>query len=149
MTEITRDLHIEIKSISAIHPYSGNPRTHNRKQRRIIAASIRRHGFVNPILVDENLEIIAGHGRLEAANLLGLDKVPVIVLRGLTDIQKRDLRITDNKSAEGSVWDLDLLASELEVITKLDLDFDLEDLGFETGELDILLGQDVEKKRTN
>lgn len=98
---------------SALHPYARNARHHSRKQINSIAASIREFGFTNPILADENGEIIAGHGRFEAAKELGLETVPVIRLADLSHVQKRALRLADNKLAITSVWSPDLLSSEL------------------------------------
>lgn len=129
---------IENVAPGLLHPYPGNPRTHPKRQVRQIAANIREFGFTNPILIDEANTIIAGHGRLEAARLLGLETVPVICLRGLSEAQKRALVIADNKLAENAHWDPDLLAKQLQELVELDFDLDLT--GFETPELDILLG---------
>jgi len=118
-------------------PYAANARTHSDAQVEQIAASIREFGFVNPVLVDEHGEIIAGHGRTLAAKLLGLDRVPVIRREGLSDAQKRALRLADNKIALNSGWDEALLAAELSVLA--DMDFDINLTGFDTAEIDALL----------
>ena len=118
-------------------PYAANARTHSDAQVEQIAASIREFGFVNPVLVDEHGEIIAGHGRTLAAKLLGLDRVPVIRRDGLSDAQKRALRLADNKIALNSGWDEALLAAELSVLA--DMDFDINLTGFDTTEIDALL----------
>ena len=116
-----------------------NPRTHSKKQVSQIAASIREFGFVNPVLVDEANQLIAGHGRLAAARQLGLERVPAIRLRHLTNAQKRALAIADNKVAANSGWDHDLLAMELQGLMEMDLDFDIAVTGFEMGEIDVLI----------
>ena len=118
-------------------PYAANARTHSDAQVDQIAASIREFGFVNPVLVDERGEIIAGHGRTLAAKLLGLDRVPVIRREGLSDAQKRALRLADNKIALNSGWDETLLAAELSVLA--DMDFDMGVMGFDDGELQRLM----------
>lgn len=120
--------------------FAGNPRTHSPGQVDKIAASIREFGFTNPILIDGKRGIIAGHGRLLAAQQLGLVLVPTIELRGLSDAQKRAYVIADNKLALDAGWDNDLLASMM-----LDLrveGFDLALTGFDTLEQAALLGGD-------
>jgi DNA modification methylase len=104
-----------------------------------ITASIRAFGFTNPILVDPEGVLIAGHGRLLAAKSIGMAEVPTIELVGLTDAQKRALRLADNKIALGAGWDLDLLKGELAELSALNFDLDLTLTGFSSGELDVLL----------
>ena len=116
-----------------------NARTHDRHQIRLIHESIKAFGFTNPILVDEQGVLIAGHGRLEAARELGLEQVPVIVLAHLSDAQKRALMLADNKIALNAGWNLDLLASELTDLSRMSLDFSLDATGFEVGEIDLLI----------
>jgi ParB-like chromosome segregation protein Spo0J len=118
--------------------FKGNPRTHSPAQVKKLAASITEFGFTNPILIDPRKGIIAGHGRLAAAQSLGLAVVPTIELRGLSDAQKRALIIADNRLAMDASWDNDLLASML-LDLKLD-GFDLGLTGFDLPELDALLG---------
>jgi hypothetical protein len=96
-----------------------------KRQTEQIAASIREFGFANPILIDADGVIIAGHGRLLAAKSLGMTEVPTIVLPHLSDAQKRALRIADNKIALGAGWDLDLLKLELTELAVMDVDLDL------------------------
>lgn len=115
-------LAIEYRPIEALVPYARNARAHSDEQVAQIAASIREFGWTNPILVDGENGIIAGHGRLMAARRLGMERVPVIELAGLTDTQKRAYVIADNKLALNAGWDADLLALEFG---------DLEDLGFD------------------
>ena len=117
-----------------------NARTHSKKQIRQIADSIERFGFTNPILIDAGSGIIAGHGRVEAANLLGIEKVPTIALEDLNESEIRAYVIADNKLAENAGWDRETLAIELQSLIKMDLDFDVTLTGFETPEIDILIG---------
>lgn len=130
--------------LDMLKPYKGNPRTHSEKQLLQIADSMKEFGFTNPILIDSDKSIIAGHGRLESARLIGLDKVPVIELAHLTDAQKRAYIIADNKLAENAGWDEDLLKIEIQGIIELDSDFDLTLTGFEVSEIDLMLEPDDE-----
>lgn len=125
-----------------LKPDPRNARTHSKKQVQQIADSVSQDTWTNPILVDENFNIIAGHGRLLAAKLLKLTSVPIIILRGLTDLQKRRLRLADNKIALNSGWDIELLKLELQ-----ELSVELPDLqipGFETAEIDTILSAGAE-----
>ena len=129
-------LAVDYRSVEALIPYARNARTHSPAQVSLIAGSIREFGWTNPILVDGDNGIIAGHGRLMAAHQLGLDTVPVIELSHLTEAQKRAYVIADNKLAEQAGWDKELLALELGELA--DLGVDLAGLGFEAAELDAL-----------
>ena len=102
-------LAVEYRMVGSLKPDPRNARTHPKRQLEQIKASIEEFGFTNPILIDEQSAIIAGHGRLRAAKEAGLEEVPTIVLAGLSDGQKRVLRLADNKIALGASWDLDLL----------------------------------------
>src|SRR6202521_6143903 len=129
--------------IDKLIPFARNPRTHSDAQIAQIAASIAEFGFNNPILVDTNAGIIAGHGRLLAARKLGLNEVPVIVLDHLSESQKRAYIIADNQLAINAGWDDDLLRIELAALQEED--FDLNLVGFDPHELDeLLLGDAVE-----
>src|SRR5271163_4030657 len=119
---------IEIWLIEKLIPYARNPRTHSQAQIAQIAASIAEFGFVNPILVDGKAGIVAGHGRLLAAQLLRLKEVPVIVLDHLTPAQRKAYLLADNKLAELAGWDQDLLRLELKDL-QLE-EFDLGVIGF-------------------
>lgn len=120
-------------------PYVNNSRTHSEAQVSQVAASIKEFGFTNPILVDEDGCIIAGHGRLLAAKKLGLDEVPTITLEGLTEAQRKAYIIADNQLALNAGWDLDMLKVEVERLAELDFNLDL--LGFDDDFLnDDLLG---------
>lgn len=123
---------IEIVGISELIPYINNSRTHDETQVAQIAASIREFGFNNPILIDEDNGIIAGHGRLAAAQKLHLDEVPCIRLSHLSDAQKKAYVIADNKIALNAGWDMNILALELQ---DLQGEIDLSLLGFDADEL--------------
>jgi len=119
-------------------PYANNARTHSKKQVRQIADSIRRFGFCNPVLIADDNTIIAGHGRVEAAKLVGMAEVPVRRLSHLSKEEVRAYILADNKLAENAGWDRDLLAIEMQGL--IDLDFDIEGLGFSTVEIDLTIG---------
>ena len=124
---------------AALVPDPRNARTHPKRQVEQIAASIRAFGFANPILIDAEGRIIAGHGRLLAAKAVGMAEVPTIVLPHLSEAQQRALRIADNKIALGAGWDLDLLKLELGELAVIDVDLDLSLTGFSSGEIDVIL----------
>ena len=132
-------LSISYLPTSILKPHERNPRTHTKKQIRQIAESIKTFGFTNPILLDENNGVIAGHGQLEAAKQLGITEVPTIRLSDMTQAQKRAYIIADNKLAENAGWDQNLLKLELEYITKLDIAFDLTVTELDIGEIDMIL----------
>src|SRR4051812_23610262 len=113
------DLEVVVQSISSLKPKKRNARTHSRRQISQIADSLAAFGFVNPILVDENNVILAGHGRLEAAKRLGLSEVPTVRLSHMTEAQKRAYVIADNRLAEKAGWDIDILAIEFESLNEL------------------------------
>lgn len=138
LPESTR-LKITYRKTGDLVPYSGNARTHSDKQIAQIAASIRKFGFTNPVLIDEDGSIVAGHGRVAAAKQLGIAEVPTIVLGHLTPAERRAYVIADNRLAELAGWDREILKIEFQALAELDLDFDLEITGFETAELDLLL----------
>src|SRR5215472_2908057 len=114
-----------------------NPRRHSKKQVRQIANSIEVFGFNVPILTDRFGNVIAGHGRWLAAKLLGMTEVPTLCLDHLTQAQARAFMIADNRLTENSVWDDRLLAQQLQSLSLLGLDFDIEVTGFEMGEIDL------------
>lgn len=126
--------------IATLRPYARNARTHSPKQIAQIAASIREFGFNNPVLVDRDGEIVAGHGRVAAAKKLGLDTVPCVRLEHLSEAQKRAYILADNRLAEKAGWDRETLAIELQFLTEIEVDFDVTVTGFEMGEVDLLLG---------
>ena len=130
-------------TISSLKPYGRNARTHSAKQIAQIAASIKAFGFNNPVLIDMQGGIIAGHGRVEAAKKLGRLTVPCVRLDHLDDAAKRAYLLADNKLAEKAGWDPEILKIELQHLSSLDLDFDVTITGFEMAEIDVLLGDAV------
>lgn len=134
------DLNITNIDLDKIKAYPNNPKTHDKKQVTKIVNSINEFGFINPILLDENLEIIAGHARVMAAKEIGMLQVPAIILSHMNESQKRAYLIADNKLTELGKWDLELLNIEFTNLSALDLDFDLEITGFETTEIDLIIG---------
>jgi hypothetical protein len=136
---LARALQVRRRPLAELCPDARNARTHSRKQVRQIANSLKKFGWTNPILTDENGKILAGHGRLEAARLLGMKEVPTICLGGLTDDEKRAYMLADNKTAANAGWDKKLLAIEFGGL--IEAGFDLEVTGFDTIEIDTLLGQ--------
>jgi DNA modification methylase len=138
---------LEIKYISPneLRPYAGNARTHSKKQIRQIAGSIERFGFTNPIIVSGHQEVIAGHGRLAAAKLLGHTSVPVVTLANMTEADRRAYVIADNKLAELAGWDRDTLAIELQFLQDVKFE-NIEVTGFSLGEIDLILDEASEKE---
>ena len=141
MTRLT----IEHRPPDALRPYGRNARTHSPKQIAEIAASIKAFGFNNPVLIDKDDSIVAGHGRIEAAKQLGLPTVPTIRLEHLSEAQKRAYILADNKLAEKAGWDREILAIELQNLMELELDFDVSITGFAMPEIDVLIS-DLESK---
>ena len=133
---------IETLKTADLIPYARNTRTHSEAQVAQIAGSIREFGFTNPILIDAENGIIAGHGRVMAAQKLGLDKVPCIRLGHLTETQRRAYIIADNKLALNAGWDEEMLALELGDLG--DLDFDLSLIGFDEAELGDIMAETTE-----
>ena len=133
---------VVMKDPTQLKPYRHNARTHSKKQIEQIASCMRLTGFLGSILVDTNGVIIAGHGRLEAALLLGLHEVPVTYVTHLDDKEVRALRVADNRLAELAGWSHDALRFEFAELMELELDFDLEVTGFEHAEIDLLIDGD-------
>lgn len=142
---VSASLRIEYRALDSLIPYERNPRTHSEEQIAQIAASIKEFGFTNPVLLDGENGVIAGHGRLAAARGLGLKTVPCIELSHLTPEQKRSYLIADNKIAQNGLWNEEFLRLELTELKKLGANLEL--LGFNPMEIaDITLGKDVEFK---
>jgi len=135
------NLEVIQRSIDNLRPRAKNPRTHSPKQIEQIAKSIRRFGFTNPILVDREGGIIAGHGRVEAAKLLKMSTLPTVCLSDMSEAEIRAYVIADNKLAENAGWDRELLGLEFQYLSELDIDFDLTVTGFELPEIDVLIGE--------
>lgn len=136
-----RTLEVVYKAPGDLTPDPRNARTHSKKQVAQIVQSISAFGFTNPILADPEGNLIAGHGRLRAAKDMGLDKVPVITLDGLSEPQKRALRLADNKIALNAGWDTEILKLELADLSMPEIDIDLGLTGFSPGEIDVVLSE--------
>ena len=133
------DLELEYLPPGALTPYPRNARTHSRKQIQQIASSIESFGFTNPILIDKTSMILAGHGRVAAAKLLGMTRVPCVRLENMTPAQKQAYVLADNKLALNAGWDEELLALELKELSILDPAFDIGLTGFTIAEVDGLI----------
>ena len=127
---------IEMRPLDTLIPYARNARTHNETQIAQIAASIREFGWTNPVLVDGENGIIAGHARVEAARMLGQSEVPVIELDGLTKAQKKAYIVADNKLALNAGWNFEFLKFEFEELKELKFDTTLT--GFDEDEIKLL-----------
>ena len=134
---------IELRQIGSLKPYPGNARRHSKRQVKQIARSIQRWGFTNPVLVSDENEIMAGHGRVMAAKEIGLQEIPTLRLSHLSPTERRAYVIADNKLALNAGWDTDILAIELQSL--IDLNFDVELTGFSPVEIDLTLDQAREK----
>lgn len=134
------EMHLALRylPVGELQPYPHNARKHSKHQIRQIAASIREFGFTNPVLVDRNHTIVAGHGRVEAAKMLGMETVPVLQLDQLTEEQVRAYILADNKLAENAGWDKSILAIELQHLLTL-ADLDVTVTGFEVPEIDVII----------
>ena len=126
-------------AVLELRPYARNARSHSKKQIKQIAASLERFGFTNPVLIDATGQIIAGHGRVEAAKLLGLNTVPCLRIDHLSPAEQRAYVIADNKLALNAGWDEELLALELKELLAEDIDFNIELTGFSISEVDSLI----------
>ena len=135
------ELHDRVERVSRdeLIPYSNNPKEHPEEQVNKIASSIKNYGWDQPIVVDADNEILKGHGRMQAAQLLGLDEVPVIKREDLSDAEAKASRIADNKTAE-SAWLDDALETELDLLAEEET-IDMDSLGFDDEEIDDLLGE--------
>lgn len=141
MTDYIGDMAVERRKVSKLRPHPQNSRKHSKEQVAQIWASITRtKRFTNPILIDENDTILAGHGRWAAAKHGKMPEVPVIVLRGLSDHEKRAYIIADNRIAEGSEWDKEKLMSEVAELMAADVDLTFLDLGGIDDDLAELVG---------
>lgn len=134
---MSETLRIECRSVSGLKPYPYNARVHSKKQIAQIAKSIEQFGFTNPILVDDQSMILAGHGRLAAAMLLNMKEVPCVVLSKMSAAQKRAYVLADNKLVLNGAWDEEVLATELQNLLTLDFDVDLT--GFSIPDIDRLI----------
>ena len=128
---------VDYRSTASLKPYARNARRHSKNQIKQIAASIQRFGFTNPVLISDDGEIIAGHGRVEAAKQLGIETVPTLRLSHLSETERRAYVIADNKLALNAGWDQEVLAIELQGL--IDLEFDVTLTGFSLAEVDLTL----------
>jgi hypothetical protein len=135
--------HIELVPTGSLKPYRNNARTHSKRQIKDIARSIERFGFTNPVLVDADRQIIAGHGRVAAAKLLNIKAIPTLRIDHLNEAEKRAYVLADNKLAERAGWDREILAIELQGL--IDLDFEIGLTGFEMAEVDLILDDASER----
>jgi len=131
-------MRIDYLPVGELRPYPNNPRMHSKRQVQQIANSVKKFGFCNPILIDESKQVLAGHGRLQAAQLLGLEVVPTCQLAQLSEAEKRAYVLADNKLAQQGRWDKEVLAIELQGL--IALDFEVEVTGFEIPEINLILG---------
>lgn len=138
------DLQIEYLPPERLHSAPTNARKHSKKQLKKIAQSIGRFGFLNPVLISDDLEIIAGHGRVAAAEMLGLRQIPAVRLSKLSAAERRAYVIADNRLAELAGWDREILASELGALCDLNFD-DVEATGFSLEQIDVILEAATEK----
>jgi ParB-like nuclease domain len=132
-----RELCINLRLTDSLKSSSENPRTHSKKQIRKIARSIESFGFNVPVLVDDQGNIIAGHGRVEAAKLLGISHLPTISLAHLSAAETMAYMIADNRLSECGEWDERLLCQQLKTLSEIDLNFSIEATGFEMAEIDL------------
>ena len=139
MNARTSKLLITYQPVSTLNSNPANSRTHSKHQIRQIADSIKAFGFTSPLLLDKNGMVVAGHGRLEPAKLLGVAEVPTIRLQDLSPDQVRAYAIADNRLAEKAGWDESILAIELQHLLTIDSDFDVTVTGFDIPEIDLLL----------
>jgi len=130
-----------------LEAWPANPRTHSKKQLVKLKASIQKFGFTAPVLIDENNTILSGHGRVEAAKELNLETVPTRVISSLTQTQKRAYVLADNKLAQLSSWDHDLLKSEMEIL--IEEEFSIDSTGFSTAEVDLMFDEGACSESSN
>lgn len=146
-TESSELLNYQLIEPQRLNPYQNNAKKHPAKQVHQIAESIRQFGFISPIIVDDKLEIVAGHGRWEAAKHLKLEYVPILSVKNLTAELIRAYRLADNQLTTNTGYDDALLKIEIQELSLASLDFDLEDIGFETATIDLMLSDETSKSR--
>lgn len=134
-----RKLKIELRAVSSLRPYPHNARVHSKKQVAQVAKSIEQFGFTNPILIDDQSMVLAGHGRLAAAQSLKIKEVPCVVLSNMSAVQKRAYVLADNKLVLNGAWDEEILATELQGLLSIDCGFDLDVTGFSIPDIDRLI----------
>jgi DNA modification methylase len=132
-------LDVNYRPLEGLRPNPKNARTHSKRQVRLIADSLKTFGFINPVLIDDHDMIVAGHGRLQAAKMLGLTEVPTIRVDHLTDDEKRAYILADNQLAARAGWDPEILAIELQHLSEVIVDFEITVTGFEVPEVDMII----------
>lgn len=143
----TNKLAVTYLPINDLRPFTSNARTHSRRQLRQIADSIKCFGFTNPVLIDHTNMIIAGHGRVAAAKVIGIDEIPTIRIENLSENEIRAYVIADNKLVERAGWDKDILAIELQHLMTPDSALDVTITGFEIPEIDLILESSTKTKQ--
>ena len=143
------ELAITYQSIDCLVPFSRNARSHSKQQISQIAESIKTFGFTNPILIDHTNTIVAGHGRVQAAKLLGMDQIPTIRLEALSPDQVRAYVLADNHLAEKAGWDKATLAIELEHLITISSDLDITVTGFEMQQINFIIEEARDRKERN
>lgn len=131
--------HITLTPTNQLKPHPRNARKHSKAQVRQIAESIREFGFTNPVLIDKDNVILAGHGRVEAAKMIDLKEVPTLCIEHLSEAQKRSYIIADNRIAEKAEWDKDILALEFQELMEIEAEFSLDITGFSLPEIDLMV----------
>ena len=137
---MTTTTEMQLVDINKLIPYVNNARTHSPEQITKLRSSLREFGFVNPIIVDKDFNVLAGHGRLAAAKAEGITEVPCVFAEHLTEAQKKAYIINDNRSALDAGWDDELLKVEMEALQ--DMGFDISMTGFDESELADLFGEE-------
>ena len=139
---MSRHLKIKYRPIDSVKPNARNARTHSPEQLQQLARIVKTVGFINPVVVDENKKLLAGHARVLTADLLGLKFIPTICVDHLTEVEKQAYMLADNKLALNAGWDENLLRVELESLMNAEVDFTADITGFSTPEIDLLLHTD-------
>ena len=132
MAEITKIQRIDIKKLK---PYENNAKIHSEKQIDKLVESIQEFGFISPVLIDRDLNVVAGHGRIMAAEKADIQKIPCVFIEGLTESQRKAYILADNRLAEFGAWDMDLVQAELSDLDGIDLGFDIDSFEFPDVEL--------------
>ena len=138
---------IETVTLKDLKPNPRNARTHSKRQIKLIADSLKTFGFVNPVVIDEDGMIVAGHGRVVAAKRIGMTEVPALRIEHLSDDEKRAYVLADNQLAARAGWDPDILAIELQHLIEIAVEFDVTATGFEMPQIDLLIERAKAPKR--
>lgn len=144
--DTSKETKFELRNVDDLIPYARNARTHSPEQVNKLAGSIKEFGFLNPVVISEDGGILAGHGRVLAAQKLGLKQVPCVIENHLSDIQKKAYILADNRLALDAGWDEEMLAFELKEITN-NVDFDIDVIGFEIEEIDSIINKYCEQEK--